>query len=243
MENKKKYKSGELHDSTQASQYSDTHQLPHRFLAYRDFSKQVKNLGNINKVLDFGSGTGASTQVLFEKGYEVTGLDKSSDMVFQAKENFPHLNFDNTENLNNFSDFDMVFSSFVLFELSTKEEIVGYLNNASAFLRHEGIFYGITGSENLHLKARDWMCFNVNFQENISPKSGDVVKLGLKELAIEFHDYYWKEKDYKECFDLSDLELLQVHYPVGANEEPYAWKDELTTPPFVIFIAKKPNVA
>jgi len=44
-------------------------------------------------VLDVGSGTGHHVGLLGDKGYNVTGLDKSKAMVAKAKENYPQYNF------------------------------------------------------------------------------------------------------------------------------------------------------
>jgi len=233
------YKSGETHNVLQATKYSQTHQLPYRFLAYRDFPGLIKNFDGINRVLDLGSGTGASTYYLFEKGYDVIGVDKSHAMIREAKLNFPKLYFTEIEKLKSLPAFDLVFSSFVLFELSSTQEIINYLNLASSTLRNDGIFFAVTGSENLHQNTRNWMCFDVNYKENFYPHSGNIVKLGLKELKMEFFDYFWKESDYKECFQRSNLELIQTHYPLGFKEEAFEWKEELFIPPFITFLAKK----
>ncbi|MCK4934375.1 MAG: methyltransferase domain-containing protein [Simkaniaceae bacterium] len=233
------YQSGKVHNSLQASKYSKTLQSPHRFLAYRDFSHLIRNFTNIHRVLDFGSGAGASTQFLCEKGYDVIGIDKSPAMIKEAKLTFPLIEFVEIEKLKSLSNFDMVFSSFVLFELASHKEICNYLSLASSVLKEDGIFFGITGSEYLHQKEKKWKCFNVNYKENTQLISGNIVKLGLTELDIEFYDYYWKEDDYRECFNDSNLELMQVYYPLGNKKENISWKDELITPPFVIFLAKK----
>lgn len=234
-----KYRSGEDHGSIEAEKYSKTICCPHRFLAYRDFPNLVKGYKNIDKVLDFGSGAGASTDYLAKRGYDVLGTDKSQSMLDQAKLNFPDINFINVKNLDKNSRFDLVFSSFVLFELSSKAEIVNYLKFSAEKLMNNGLFLGITGSEHLHKKSRRWMSFEVNFQENRSPRSGDLVKLVLKDPEILFYDYFWKEADYRECFKLSGLELIKVYYPLGYKNEGLHWKDEIFYPPFMILIAKK----
>ena len=83
------------------------------------------------------------------------------------------------------------------------------------------------------------MCFETNFEENSAPKSGDIVKLGLRDPQIVFEDYYWTESDYIACFQNSDLEVLKISYPLGKKEDNISWRDELFHPPFVVFIAKK----
>jgi SAM-dependent methyltransferase len=239
MAKAQQYKSGAVHDELQAREYSQTHELPHRYIAYRDFPRLIKQYKDISRVLDLGSGSGFSSIYLHDKGYEVIGTDKSQAMINEAKLNFSYINFIAMEHLHNQLPFDLVFSSFVLFELARKEEIVEYLNLAASCLREDGIFYGITGSECLHDNKRDWECFSTKFSENSNPSSGDIVKIKLSKTNIEFSDYYWTENDFRECFESSDLELIDVHYPLGDQSEPYDWNDELIKPLFVIFIAKK----
>ena len=85
MKGKKIYKSGEVHDADRAAQYSQTDQSPYRFLAYRDFPSLIEKFQNIDRVVDFGSGTGISTHYLFEQGFDVIGVDRSQAMVDKAK--------------------------------------------------------------------------------------------------------------------------------------------------------------
>jgi len=67
-------------------------------------------------ILDLGCGTGDLTNKLFEMGVKVIGIDKSENMIHQAKNKFPHIQFsvqDATlmEYVNNF---DAVFSNATL---------------------------------------------------------------------------------------------------------------------------------
>lgn len=233
------YKSGNIHGQEQAAVYSKLDISPHRFLAYRDFSNLTKGLIVGKKALDLGSGTGASTKYLSNKGFEVTGLDISEAMIAEAKKNYPELNFQHITGKEVLGNFDLVFSSFVMFELSSKEKIIDYLDLAAENLKSDGLFFGVTGSEFLHSRTSNWNCFNVDYDQNNAPSSGDMVKLSLKEHELEFVDYFWKEKDYKECFKSSRLELLNTYYPLGLISDPFDWKDETNIPPFVVFIAKK----
>jgi len=239
MKKPKQYKSGEKFDNHHTTQYSKTLNSPHRYLAYRDFHAFVKNYGYIKHALDLGCGTGASTDFLSREGYTTIGVDKDPMMIKQARLNFPNLNFYNLTKMDSLSDFDLIFSCFVLFEISSKKSIVEYLNQASNSLKNNGLFYGITGSESLHQKNRSWAYFNVDYEENINPEPGNVVKLGLKDPKMEFYDYYWKEDDYRECFLSSRLELHEIYYPLGRKDDQIEWKDEIYCSPFAIFIAKK----
>ncbi len=52
-------------------------------------------------ILDIGSGTGHHVAKLKERGFNAIGVDKSSEMVDKAKENFPNYKFLNGDIMNN----------------------------------------------------------------------------------------------------------------------------------------------
>ena len=91
----------------------------------------------------------------------------------------------------------------------------------------------------MHQLNRNWTDFRGDFEENRNPQSGSRVKLRINHPRLDFLDYYWTESDYKECFDFSFLELIQIYHPLGNKGEQYDWKDELEISPIVIFLAKK----
>lgn len=233
------YKSAEDKTEEHASCYLKTHQAPHRYLAYRDIPKLIHKFVKGKRVLDYGAGTGASTSFLDGLGLDVIGLDVSPNMLEKARENFPHVEFHHAGELPPEANFDLVFSSFVLLELSSEEEIVRYLNSCSAFLQKEGVFIGITGSEHLYSLFREWTTFNANFPENHNLRRGDVARIALKCPQMEFYDYYWEKVDYLDCFKKTDLEVLEIYHPLGSPKDPYVWLDELHYSPFTVFLAKK----
>lgn len=240
------YKSAENKTEELVNYYLQTHRSPHRYLAYRDIPKFIRQFVQGRRTLDFGAGTGASAEFLHNLDLDVIGLDVSFNMLEKARSNFPYIEFHHVNSLIPREDFDLVFSSFVLLELSSKKDIIQYLNKSLSFLKENGIFIGITGSEHLYSLSKEWMTFNANFEENQNLRSGDIVKLVLKNPEMEFYDYYWKETDYLDCFKKANLKILQVHSPLGFPEESYLWKDEMTNSPFTVFIAKKttcPSIA
>lgn len=235
------YHSGTIQGSSTAEEYSKTVESPHRFLAYRDFDTWIANLKQpIKKVLDFGCGTGVSSKFLQTKNLDVTGIDISPQMIIQAKSSYPDITFHTVSDLQDSDDiYDLVFSSFVLFELSSKEKIISYLKQVNEQLPVGGYFIAITGSEFLHQKERKWKCFNVDFPENAQPSSGDLVKLGLKNPPIEFDDYYWKESDYLDCLKEAGFTLINSYYPLGLDSDKIIWKDEISIPPFLVLVVQK----
>lgn len=233
------YDSGAIHGETQAKTYSSTTSLSYRYLAFRDFESIIKDKIGNRKALDLGCGTGISTHFLFEQGFDVIGVDISSNMLQTAKQSYPSLQFTMKNKMDLSTPFDLVLSSFVLFEIASKEKIIAYFNEAASYLSENGLFFAITGSEDMHQYHRNWTNFKVDYDENKKPQSGSKVKLRLKDPKIEFLDYYWTEADYKECFECSSLELIKLHYPLGRDDEAFEWKDELAISPIVIFLARK----
>lgn len=224
-----------------ALEYNKTTGSLSRYLCYRDlpyyFEKYVKG----NQTLDYGSGTGISTQYLVDHKFDVTGVDVSLEMIIQAKEKLPQVSFRLIEQemipARNES-FDLVFSSYVFFEISNKQNITSYIKEAKRVMKDDGVFIAITGSKDAY--SKDWQSFYVDFPENKNLQSGDLARVLLPDVNIEFVDYYWTEEDYQECFENAGMELVEMHHPLG-HESTIPWKEERNSSPFVIFIAKKSN--
>ena len=217
-------------------------QFAGNYLLNRDIPKLLDQYVKGNRALDYGSGTGISTNILVNQNYQVTGTDLVEDMLIQSKINHPNVDFYLCEPANTpFTpeSFDLVFSSLVLFELSTKEEIVSYLNEAKRLLGPDGVFMALIGSENMY-NCKGYNFFNNDFAENVSPTSGDLVKIQIDTPngKIEFTDFYWTEEDYLDCFKTAGFEVLKTHYPLGQESDPFNWGEEKSKSPYFIFVAK-----
>lgn len=68
------------------------------------------------RILDLGCGTGALTSEIARRGAEVLGVDRSEEMIAQAKSKFPALRFEvvDATHLKFNDEFDAVFSNAVL---------------------------------------------------------------------------------------------------------------------------------
>lgn len=55
--------------------------------------KFLEKLPKVAKVLDVGSGPGQFSQYMAQKGFEVTGIDYSKEMLELAKQNVPNIQF------------------------------------------------------------------------------------------------------------------------------------------------------
>lgn len=234
------YHSQDDKSNEQAVGYSKTNQSLSRYLAFRDIPSFITQYCHGKKALDYGAGTGLSTQFLQEQALEVIGVDISKEMLAQAVLNCPDTSFYLIQSGSIPSmpeTYDLAFSSLVLFELGSEKEILTYLEEAKRVLKKDGVFIAVTGSQELY--SKDWLIYNTDFPENKNLKSGDLAKSYLCDADIEFTDYYWTEADYRRLFDKAGFQLLEIHYPMGKTSEPYFWKDEKTSSPFVVLVAEK----
>lgn len=234
------YHSQDDKSNEQATEYSKTYQSLSRYLAYRDIPSFIAQYVHGKESLDYGAGTGFSTQFLQEEGLHVTGVDISKEMLGQAIVNCPGTPFHliQNESIPVMSEtYDLIFSSFVLFELASEKEILKYLEEAKRVMKNDGVFLALTASQDAY--SKDWLIYNTNYPENKNLKSGDLAKAYDRGANIEFMDYYWTEADYRRLFKQAGFQLIEVHYPVGKESEPYPWKDEKTNSPFVVLVAKK----
>ena len=96
------------------------------------------------KILDLGCGCGRTTKYLFEKGYDVTGVELAENMVKEAKRKFPEIKFEVGDACNlKFPDesFDIVFfSAQGLDYIFPEGKRVKALEEISRVLKRRGYF-------------------------------------------------------------------------------------------------------
>jgi trans-aconitate 2-methyltransferase len=68
------------------------------------------------RILDVGCGTGQLTRKMAEAGADVVGIDSSAEMIGQARQNYPHLQFalQDVTTMSYQNEFDAVFSNATL---------------------------------------------------------------------------------------------------------------------------------
>jgi|SRR5262249_41095812 len=84
------------------------------------------------KILDLGCGTGVLTAEIASRGAEALGIDRSKEMVAQAKNKFPALRFEvmDATQLKFEAGFDAVFSNAVLHWIPESETVVSGIARA-----------------------------------------------------------------------------------------------------------------
>lgn len=107
------------------------------------------------RILDLGCGTGHLTARIAETGAYVVGIDRSSEMIRQAKEKYPSLRFEvmDAREITFEGTFDAVFSNATLHWIKEPERVIGGIKG---ILRPGGRFvaeFGGKGNTQELLKA------------------------------------------------------------------------------------------
>jgi SAM-dependent methyltransferase len=84
------------------------------------------------RILDLGCGTGALTADIAARGADALGIDRSEEMVSQARKKFPSLHFEvlDARELPFNAEFDAVFSNAVLHWIPEPEKVVAGIGRA-----------------------------------------------------------------------------------------------------------------
>lgn len=223
-----------------SSQYASLDNTGTAYLAFKDVPTLIKKYAKGNLTLDYGCGSGHSTLFLNEIGLDVRGVDISSEMLneaMKASQSIPFLLIESAKLPFNDNTFDVVFSSFVLFEISNKNELTRIFNEIYRVLKKNGIFIAITGSEELY--NHDWLSLQVDFPENKKLHSGDIAKVYLKDADLAVYDYFWTDQDYKDALSFTQFTLVEKLLPLGDASDGYDWLDENTYPPYVMYVLSK----
>jgi ubiquinone/menaquinone biosynthesis C-methylase UbiE len=223
-----------------ANIYSELNITGTIFLAYRDLPQIINKYILDKKTLDYGCGAGKSTMFLKSLGLEVDGVDTNEEMIKSALVNDftgTYKVIDSCEIPSIDQSYDLVFASWVFMEVSSKKAMAQIMQEIYRVLKPGGIFITLVCSEDCY--NNDWTTTNTKFPENDNLQSGDKVKVYFKDIDLTILDYYWKDKDYKEVFAKSDLQLIASYNPMGRENDGYQWAKEKELSPYTIYILKK----
>jgi SAM-dependent methyltransferase len=143
--------------------------------------------------LDYGSGTGRSSQFLRELGARVLGVDNDIEMVQKASFLNPDLEFRLVEDSkipSPDSTFDAALSSFVHVMIPTREEMQNIAQEVSRVLKPSGSYVILPANPEM------W---------------------GL-EYESFFSNYLWKEEDYIDDLRKAGFKAFGIKKPVPKND-------------------------
>lgn len=227
-------------------QYSELKIEDSYFLAFRSAAKLLEKAQVSGKrVLDFGCGTGRSTRFLKSLGCEAVGADVSQAMLNQARQHDQGDYHWLDSNLLPFSpqSFDVIFQSFVLLEYSSTSQMIETFKEFNRVLDDDGIVVVVTGSEAYY--CHDWLSFKMGDDDGVgSPRASSLtpgcqVKVAIRGTDIVLFDYFWTDADYRQAFQNSGFDVIEMVQPLAQGDEPFNWVNECQFPCWTIYVLKK----
>lgn len=229
-------------DETRADSYARLEFPATYHLAFRDLPQLLREHVSGGRALDFGCGAGRSSRFLKALGFDVTGVDISTEMIRHARERDRegrYLLVDDGD-LSELprGHYDVVFSAFAFDNIPGLEHRAGLLRGLAALLRPHGRVVLLVSAPELYV--HEWASFTTReFVENRTAGSGGIVRVVMTDVEDRrpIDDLIWFDADYRALFADAGLDLLSTHRPLGRADEPYQWVSERDVSPWSIYVA------
>ena len=214
------------------------------YLAYRDLPAVLARHGGGTRALDFGCGTGRSSRFLKERGYRVTGVDISPQMIEQAQALDPTGDYrlvrDAAYEELGAGTFDVVLAAFTFDNIPGVGRRTSILGGLRDLLAPAGVIVLLDSTPEIYL--HEWASFSTaEFAHNRTAGSGDVVSTRMTDVpdARPVNDVLWHHEDYLALFAAAGLRPVEVLHPLGLDTEPFAWVNETRIAPWVIYVLRR----
>jgi SAM-dependent methyltransferase len=213
-------------------------------LAYRDLPELIHRHVGGSKAVDFGCGTGRSTRFLRQLGFDVIGVDISTEMIKQARQLDPQGDYRliGEDGFGTLGDqaWDLVLSAFTFDNIPGRDSKRRILRGLAGLLKPEGKLVNLVSAPEIYV--HEWASFSTrDFPENRRARCGDRVRIVVTDIedARPVEDVLWLDPDYRAVFAEAGLEVVAVHKPLGREDEPYPWVNETRIAPWVIYVLRK----
>jgi ubiquinone/menaquinone biosynthesis C-methylase UbiE len=214
------------------------------YLAFRDLPEILSRHVKGKRALDFGCGAGRSTRFLRRLGFETVGIDVSAEMIRLARSMDPEGDYrliagGGLGPLEG-SEFDVALSAFAFDNIPTLDKKVSLFRGMSRLLGADGRIVNLVSSPEIYV--HEWASFSTkDFPENRQARCGDRVKISNTDIEDRrpVEDIVWPDEDYRVVYDQAGLEVIEALKPLARPDEPYAWINETSIAPWVIYVLKK----
>lgn len=171
-----------------------------------------------NKILDFACGTGTHAGILDKKGFEVTGVDLSPEMLAKARKKYPNIKFHlgNMKNWNGSTKFAaiIIFFNSILYNKS-KDELKATLKNCYDQLQKNGllIFDTVDKSIGINSEKQEFKYSDKKLDISFSPQWVYDRSKNYMDLEIDFIINGKKVHDHHTmgAFTLAEQEQLAAN--------------------------------
>ncbi len=210
------------------------------YLAFRDLRAVLSKHVNGKRGLDFGCGTGRSTRLLRQLGFQATGVDISEDMLRLARTADPDGDYRLVpgDNLSQFASgaFDLILSAFT-FDNIPQAKKVAIFRDLRRLLAPGAIIVSIVSSPEIY--THEWASFSTkDFPENARARSGDVVRIIVTDHQDRrpVEDIVCTDESYRNIYQQASLNVIQMLAPLAKGDEAYSWINETKIAPWIIYL-------
>jgi len=231
-------------DGARAAAYAQLAFANTYHLAFRDVPQIARQQVRGRRAMDFGCGTGRSTRFLKSLGFDAVGVDIAPQMVAQARKLDPAGSYRlvTGETLEDFADgsFDLVLCAFPFDNIPGFEHKVRLFRALRRVIADDGRIINIVSSPDIY--THEWASFTTaDFPENRHAKPGDVVRIITTDFGDRrpCEDILWPDESYREVYARADLDVVSMLKPLATGEESYAWVNETTIAPWVVYVLSR----
>lgn len=211
------------------------------FLAFRDLPALLRKHVHGHVALDFGCGTGRSTRLLRDLGYDVRGVDIAAPMVERARALDPLGRYDlvGDGDLSSLptGSFDAILSAFTFDNIPTLDRKQALLTALRSLLQPTGRLVNLVSDPAIYV--HEWASFSTrDFPGNRTAKSGDRVQIIMLDVPDQrpVEDIVCSDADYRRMYAQAGLIVHEMHQPLGRAEDGIAWVSETTVAPWSIYV-------
>lgn len=225
------------YDTQIAAIYSNRENIDTALLAYRDLPSLLAKSTPTSRALDFGCGTGFSSNILSQAGFQVIGADINQNMLKEAKKQYPHIEFIelHTEMLPfKENEFDLILGAFVFLEMDSKAAMIKVLGNLRKTIKNTGQLVILTTSE--HFPKNNWLTAQNDIKRNKNIKCGENYQVKDTSNNMVFSDFFYTDKTYKNALREAGFHVNQLYQPLGKISDKIPWELEWELPPYSIYI-------
>jgi SAM-dependent methyltransferase len=228
-------------DATLADAYARLEFPGTYHLAFRDLPALFRRHVTGRRAVDFGCGAGRSTRFLRRHGYDAAGVDISADMLANARALDPAGDYrlvpDGDLGVLGDASCDLALSAFTFDNIPTRAQKARCLREIARVLKPGGRMVNLVSSPDIYV--HEWASFSTkDYPGNRHARSGDAVLIVNTAIADRrpVRDVVWSDASYRETYAEAGLAVVEVHRPLGRDDEPCAWVNETRIAPWVIWV-------
>ncbi len=225
------------YDDKIAAIYGNRENIDTGLLAYRDLPTLLLKSDPTSKALDYGCGTGFSSNILAQAGFQVVGADINPNMLREAKKQHPHIEFIElrTEILPfKENEFDLILGAFVFLEMDSKAAMVKVLGNLRKIIKNNGQLVILTTSE--HFPKNNWLTAQNDTERNKNIKCGENYQVKDTSNNMVFSDFFYSDQTYRNALREAGFNVSELYQPLGKISDKISWALEWKLPPYSIYI-------